>query len=296
MGDESLFRVDGLVAVITGAGSGLGRMMAQALASNGARKVYILGRRLEKLDQTAQDYDNIVPVKTDVTKKISLKAAADRVLSEVGFVNTLIVNSGASGPFALDMPRSGAIGSLQDYFWSYSPDEMNEAFAVNNTASFFTMVAFLELLHAGNQTPLQAGVQSSVIFTASIAGLARALATGVAYIPSKAGLIQSAKMYSTLLAGWHIRVNAIAPGMYPSELWSVFEKYYISTNVFRPGEMTETFIDNVKLLDTIPARRVGAEEDMRGLILFLTSRAGAYVNGDVLLSDGGRLGQMPASF
>lgn len=63
-----------------------------------------------------------------------------------------------------------------------------------------------------------------------------------------------------------------------------------------PGEATEAFISNTKLLETIPAHRFGTEEDMRGLILFLTSRAGAYLNGAVMVSDGGRLGQMPASF
>lgn len=62
------------------------------------------------------------------------------------------------------------------------------------------------------------------------------------------------------------------------------------------GEITEKFVDNQRLLDTIPAHRVGSEEDMRGLILFLTSCVGAYVNGDVVLTDGGRLGQMAASY
>ena len=62
------------------------------------------------------------------------------------------------------------------------------------------------------------------------------------------------------------------------------------------GEITEGFIGSKELVATIPAHRVGSEEDLAGVVLFLTSRAGAYVNGDVLLVDGGRLGQMPASF
>lgn len=216
MASAKLFRVDGLVALITGGGSGLGRMMAHALASNGAHKVYIFGRREDKLKQAAEGHDNIIPIQGDALDKDALQAAAERVKAEVGYLNVLIVNSGATGPIA-KLPPSGSIGDLQEHFWSYSTDEINHVFALNNTAAFFTLVAFLELLHAGNEKKNRPDIQSSVIFTASIAGYARALATGVAYIPSKAATIQSTKMYSTLLAKWNIRVNAIAPGMYPSK-------------------------------------------------------------------------------
>ena len=217
MADTKLFKVEGQVAVITGGGSGLGRFMAHALASNGAHKVYILGRREAKLNETAKGYDNIIGIPTDATDKNSLKAAADRIQSEVGYVNALIINSGATGPFAFDFPSNGTISNVQEYLWAYSQDEMNQTFALNNVGSFFNLVAFLELLDAGNKKQNMPGIDSSVIFTASIAGYARALSTGLAYIPSKAGTLQATKMYSTLLAKWRIRVNAIAPGIYPSE-------------------------------------------------------------------------------
>lgn len=100
MADADLFKVPSLVVVITGAGSGLGRMMAHALASNGAHKVYILGRREDKLVETAESYNNIYPISADITNKASLKAAADPTKSEVGFINVLVVNSGNTGPFA----------------------------------------------------------------------------------------------------------------------------------------------------------------------------------------------------
>ncbi|KAG9958724.1 hypothetical protein KCU61_g8123, partial [Aureobasidium melanogenum] len=216
MANVDLFRVDSLVAAITGAGSGLGRMMAHALASNGAAKVYIMGRREEKLKETAKGYTNIVPIQVDATSKPSLKAAADFIKSDAGFINMLIVNSGASGPFAV-LPASESIADLQEHFWSYSQDEMDQVFALNNTGAFFTLVAFLGLLEAGNDKQNRPDIQSSVVFTASIAGFARALATGVAYIPSKAGTVQSTKMYSTLLAKYGVRVNGIAPGIYPSK-------------------------------------------------------------------------------
>lgn len=79
------------------------------------------------------------------------------------------------------------------------------------------MVAFLEMLDAGNKAQNVPGIQSQVIFTASIAGYSRSLSTGVAYVPSKAGTIQQVKLFSTYLAKYNIRVNGIAPGIYPSK-------------------------------------------------------------------------------
>ena len=214
--DAGLFQVNGLVAVITGAGSGLGKMMAHALASNGASKVYIVGRRLEKLQDTASGFENIVPVRGDVNDKESLKALADRVKSEVGFINLLVVNSGYAGNLE-GAPLNPTLSQLQEHLWSYPQEEMNKVFAVNNTGAFFTMVAFLELLEAGNKQTSLSGVQSQVIFTASLAGFARALSTNAAYSTSKAGTVHQVKMFSTLLAKHEIRVNGIAPGIYPSK-------------------------------------------------------------------------------
>lgn len=214
--NNALFQVSGLVAVITGGGSGLGRMMAHALTSNGAAKVYIMGRRLNKLQETAEGYPNIVPVQGDSTDKDSLKTAAEKIKKEVGYVDLLICNSGTTGP-AVSIQPDASLAQVQEHFWSYNPQELNNVWAINNTGTFFTMVAFLELLDAGNQAQSTPGVQSQIIITASIAGFSRALSTGVAYVPSKAGSVQQIKMFSTFLAKYGIRVNGIAPGIYPSE-------------------------------------------------------------------------------
>ncbi|KAI5363125.1 Putative short-chain dehydrogenase/reductase SDR, NAD(P)-binding domain superfamily [Septoria linicola] len=276
--NDDLFKVNGLVAVITGGGSGLGRMMARALADQGARKVFVVGRRLDKLQETAFGFENIIPLTGDVTDKESLKAIADQVKADMGYINVLAVNSGVAGPSIQSLQQNPTIAQVQEHLWSYDSDAINNVFAVNNTGAFFTMVAFLELLDAGNKAGNREGIQSQVIFTASLAGLTRALTTGAAYIPSKAAIVQLTKLFSTFLAKYQIRVNAVAPGIYPSE-------------------MTEGVTDRPGFnVGTIPAGRFGTEEDMRGNILFLTSRAGAYLNGFVLLSDGGRLGQMPATY
>ncbi|KAK4494872.1 hypothetical protein PRZ48_014228 [Zasmidium cellare] len=275
--NNALFQVSGLVAVVTGGGSGLGRMMARALASNGAAKVYVIGRRLNKLEETAEGFSNITPIQGDATDKDSLKAAAERVKAESGYVNLVIANSGVSGP-GVELPQNPSLAQIQDHFWSYNPQDLNNVWAVNNTGAFFTMVAFLELLDAGNKSQKTPGVQSQVIIIASIAGYSRSLATTVAYVPSKAASIQQVKLFSTFFAKHGIRVNGIAPGIYPSE-------------------MTEGITDRPGFnVGTIPAGRLGTEEDLRGTVLYLASRAGAYTNGAVLITDGGRLSQLPASY
>lgn len=279
MSDSKLFQVPGQVAVITGAGSGLGRMMAHALAANGAHKVYILGRRLDKLQETASPYSNIIiPIQGDATSKDSLKSTADKIKSEVGYVNVLICNSGYVGPGMEGLPQNPTVSQIQEFFWSYDQKDFDKVFALNNTGSFFTMVAFLELLDVGNKKKNTPEISSQVVFTASIAGLTRMLSTGAAYIPSKAAVIQQTKLFSTFLGKYGIRVNAIAPGIYPSE-------------------MTQNMVGRAGFsVETIPVGRIGSEEDMRGSMLYLTSRAGAYANGLILLSDGGRVGQAPASY
>lgn len=136
---------------------GIGLTMSRALAANGARKVYILGRRLEILKKAAEEYTSIVAVQADVTSKADLQAAVDRIKNEVGYVNLVVANSGNIGP-AVRFSPSASISELREtLFTNFSPDEMNNALALNITAAFFTMTAFLELLDAGIQNSLQGG-------------------------------------------------------------------------------------------------------------------------------------------
>ena len=216
--DSDLFKVNNLVAVITGGGTGIGLMMAKALAANGAQKVYIIGRRLEKLQEAASQHDNIVPLQGDVTDKSSLQKAVDTIQSEAGYVNLLAVNSGISGPTMGKLPENASIQDLQKHMWAWSPEDMNKVYALNNTAAFFTATAFLGLLDAGNKPGKGVeGAQSQILFTTSLAGFSRKLTTGVAYSTSKAATTHLAKSMSTFLAGYGIRVNALAPGIFPSK-------------------------------------------------------------------------------
>lgn len=297
MDSSGLFRVDGMVAVLTGGGSGIGLMMAKALAGAGAKKVYILGRRKDVLEKAAAEHGSIVPVECDVTSKESLQSAVDLVTKECGFVNLLIANSGTLGPvnkFNAQLPISEVRKTLFD---DVEMEDFTQAFHVNVTGAYFTMLAFLELLDAGNKNALKGGfgapiksgsdvpsIQSQVLITASIAAYSRAAASTPAYTGSKSAIAHLAKHASSSLAQYGIRVNALAPGLFPSEL--------ASNMIGNRDPGTET-------MDTpgyIPARRFGGDEEMGGTILYLAGRAGAFNNGLILVTDGGRLSIMPSEY
>lgn len=294
---STIFRVDGIVAVITGGGSGIGLTMARALASNGARKVYILGRRLGVLEKAAEEHASIIPHQCDVTSKDDLQTAVDRITAEVGYVNLVIANSGSVGPPARYSPDASIQELRQTLFTNFSMDAMNETLHLNITAAFFTMTAFLELLDAGTKNALQGGfgkpikngsdvpsIQSQVIFTTSISAFSRHFSSSPPYLTSKAAIMQVTKQASSQLARFGIRVNALAPGIYPSDLASVL------TQGRKPEE--EAFDDP----RFIPARRFGGDEEMAGAILYLASRAGSFSNGSILVTDGGRLSVMSSTY
>ncbi|KAK6216488.1 hypothetical protein LQW54_003494 [Pestalotiopsis sp. IQ-011] len=297
MDSSGLFGVDGMVAVLTGGGSGIGLMMAKALAGAGAKKVYILGRRKDVLEKAAAEHGSIVPIECDVTSKKSLQSAVDVVAKECGFVNLLIANSGTLGPvnkFNAQLPISEVRKTLFD---DVEMEDFTQAFHVNVTGAYFTMLAFLELLDAGNKNALKGGfgapiksgsdvpsIQSQVLITASIAAYSRAAASTPAYTGSKSAIAHLAKHASSSLAQYGIRVNALAPGLFPSEL--------ASNMIGNRDPGTET-------MDTpgyIPARRFGGDEEMGGTILYLAGRAGAFNNGLILVTDGGRLSIMPSEY
>ncbi|UKZ74356.1 hypothetical protein TrVFT333_002022 [Trichoderma virens FT-333] len=281
---ESLFRVDGLVAVITGGGSGLGRITAHALAANGAKAVYVLGRREEALAATRDTCpkpEAIRPVVCDVTSKDSLKAAADRVRGELGYCDVVFANSGVITADNSDIIKNASnldIKAIQEGLWEHSMEEFTQSFHVNVTAVLYTVLAFLDLLDEGNKKAVVAQ-KSQVIVTTSVATYARLPKAGFAYGSSKAAAGQLAKQLATLLAPHKIRVNSIAPGLYPSEMTERDIKAS-EKEVREEGSLPGSFV---------PLARMGTEEEFGGAMLFLTSKAGGYVDGSVLLADGGRL-------
>ncbi|KAL6711394.1 hypothetical protein ACN47E_004328 [Coniothyrium glycines] len=278
---NSLFSVKGLVSVITGGGTGIGLMLAQALEANGAT-VYILGRRqdvLEKAASTAK-HGKIYPIKADVTSKSDLSAAVEHIENKSGYVNLLIANSGVTGPSLIGLDKNVSLTELRDVLFKWDSAEFNNTYAVNTTAVFYTVVAFLELLDKGNKAG-NVEQKSQVIAVSSIGAYNRVPFAGHAYGSSKAGVLHMMKQFATQFVQYGIRSNVIAPGIFPSEMTEELLK--------QQGEKTWP-------REFMPAERAGDVQDMAGAVLFLTSRAGAYVNGNVLVIDGGRLSVVPATY
>ncbi|KAF2853570.1 short chain dehydrogenase [Plenodomus tracheiphilus IPT5] len=289
MDTAALFRVDGMVAVITGGATGIGLMIAKALSAGGASKIYILGRRKPALELAAAQHKNLIPIQCDITSKPDLQSAVDFITKDAGHINLFVANSGIIGPTATYNPSS-SLGELRkSLFDDISMADFTNVFHVNTTATYFSIIAFLELLDAGNKAALKGGfgaplnetsdvpsIQSQVMVTSSIAAYLREHLAPPSYVGSKAAITQLVKQMSTGLARFGIRVNALAPGYFPSEM--------AASAIAKRNPATET-VDDPKF---IPVRKFGSEDEMGGTVLYLAGRAGSFNNGLVLLLDGGR--------
>ena len=271
--------------------------MAKVLAVNGASKVFVVGRRLEALQETAAlgPPGTIIPVTGDISTKESIQATYETIALQTDHVDLLVANSGVLGPETRhptnpDGSKAG-LSEVREKLWSISMDDFSNTLHTNITGTFFTVVAFLPLLEATNKrrpVPVS-GVPSAptaqVIITSSIAGFVRAVPVGFPYNASKAGVTHLIKLLSTYLCEHDIRVNGIAPGLYISEMSSpAFE-----------GRGTGVS-DGSFPRDRIPLTRSGSEQDISGLLLFLSGPSGSYVNGSIIVTDGGRLSVLPSSY
>ncbi|CEJ91347.1 hypothetical protein VHEMI07065 [[Torrubiella] hemipterigena] len=281
----SLYNVDGLVALITGGGTGIGIMMAKALAQNGAVKVYIAARRLEPLEAAAKEIGpQIIPLQCDVTSKDDLEKAVQTIKANVGYLNLLICNSGTIG-VGEAMFAQGRHPSVEDFaarHWSFSIKDYMNPFNVNVAGAWYTSIACLPLLDAGNKKG-NVSQSSQIIVISSTSGLSKRGDAGFAYGQSKAASIHLAKQLATLLPEWGMRANCITPGFFPSDLVSP------SLEVFKNPDGTLK-----KLPRAFPLRRLGNEQDMGGTILYLASKAGAYTNGTTMVVDGGIMFRLPS--
>ncbi|TDL19679.1 NAD-binding protein [Rickenella mellea] len=281
-----LFDVSGLVAVVTGGGTGLGLMMATALENNGAI-VYVLGRRLDVLEKAATEnskHGNIIAIQCDITARESLLNAVELIKQQRGYIDLLINNAGVARHTLPQVATetSSDVTLFQQSLWNIgSVEDWATTFTTNVTAVYYTTVAFLELLHLGNarNTKSPGAPSSQVVTVGSVAAFRRDARTlSLSYGLSKSAVTHLAKTLANVLLPWNIRSNVIAPGIYPSEMTASLVNW-----------------DNISA-EVVPMRRAGSIDDMGGLILFLASRAGAYVNGGVHLTDGGRLGLFASTF
>ncbi|KAL1607631.1 hypothetical protein SLS60_002565 [Paraconiothyrium brasiliense] len=313
---SDLFSAKGLVVVITGGGSGLGLAYASALYQNGASKIYLLGRRqtvLEDAISTLQASPSaprnassvLAAIPCDVTSQTSVEAAVAQVQKEIGYVDVLINNAGVLGPTnGSALYKASSIEQLKDaMLQDFSGSGWDSAFKINTQAVIGVSAAFLPLLDAANarrgwargkvegegspRTQDTSALKkigadedddrmAQIITTASVASFMRHCTAGLCYNATKAGAAHLGKMLSTVLAPWGVRSNVIAPGPYPSEMTKT------RSSRFGTGE--------------VPQGRMGGVNDVSALLLFLVGKGGAYTNGTVQVTDGGRMGVFPGTY
>jgi NAD(P)-dependent dehydrogenase (short-subunit alcohol dehydrogenase family) len=244
-------RLDGKVALVTGAFSGLGRHFAHTLASAGAA-VALAGRRIDEGTALAADMRSaghrVVAVRMDVASRESVARALDEARAALGPIDVLVNNAGV----ALTQP-----------FLDVGDDDWRAILAVNLDGAFRVAQEVARRMRDAKRA-------GSIVNVASIAGL-RVAAQIAPYAASKAALIQLTKAMALELARHSIRVNAIAPG-------------YVETPLNRDFFATEA---GQALVKRIPQRRLGRPQDLDAPLLLLASDASAYMTGAVVVVDGG---------
>jgi len=247
------FRVDGKLALVTGAGSGLGRQMAETLAEAGA-KVALAARRREKLEATAEAIraagGEALCLDLDVTDSASIRRCLEELYSEAGVADILINNAGiARQGFATDM----------------SEDDWDAVLDTNLKGVFM-------MAQGVGQTMIKAGKPGSIVNIASVLGLRVSKALS-AYIASKAGVVHLTRALALEYSRYGIRVNALAPGYFITE---------INQSEFEQGA-------EERVKQRVPMGRVGDLPEIGGPMLLLASDAGSYMTGSIVAVDGGHL-------
>ncbi|GAB1521865.1 hypothetical protein RhiTH_004964 [Rhizoctonia solani] len=261
---KTVYDVSGRIALVTGGGTGIGLMITQALAANGA-KVYIGSRRNEVIEKAADEHGN-------------------KLQGEVIPAG----RSGPKSPFFLDesAPENKDPHTLgSSMFDAEEFEEWSQLYTINASSIFFVTTAFLGLLHKASEE--RGAWSAGIINTSSISGQMKRSQNHFAYNSAKAASIHLTKMFSTELAikGIPVRVNSISPGMFPSEMTG-HQGQYMS------GEKADSI---GKGITGVPMKRGGSETDIAGVALFLASPASYYITGQIVTVDGGYIATNPAT-
>jgi 3-oxoacyl-[acyl-carrier protein] reductase len=248
-----LFKLDDRVALVTGASSGLGARFADVLAQNGAA-VVLVARRKDRLQDAVHRIQaaggRAVAIEADVTDHAAMAQAFDAAEAAFGPVTVLVNNAGvAHSDRALELTEQGYRRVLD----------------TNLDAVFFWA-------QEGARRMLAAGQRGSIVNIASVLGFGVAKGTA-AYAIAKAGVVQMTKALALELAFKGVRVNAIAPGWFVTEI----NRDYLMSDAGR------------NLTREIPVGRFGHDGDLDGALLLLASEAGAYITGATIVVDGGQV-------
>lgn len=245
------FRLDGKVAIVTGASSGLGVAFAQALAEAGA-DVAIAARRADRLERTRESVEGrgrrCVAIGADVARVEDCRRVVEETVAQLGRVDILVNNAGIGT----------AVPATRE-----EPDDFRRVIDINLNGSYWMAQAAARAMTDGGSM-----VNIGSVLGSTTAGLPQA-----AYASSKAAIIGLTRDLAQQWTGRrNIRVNALAPGFFPSEMTEQYPEGYLDQMMWR-----------------VPAGRAGDPAELAAALLFLASDAASYVTGVVLPVDGGML-------
>jgi 2-deoxy-D-gluconate 3-dehydrogenase len=263
-GFDDIFSIRGKVALVTGGSRGIGEMIAAGFLAAGA-KVYISSRKADVCDATderlAATYGGtFISLPADLSQMSGIESLAARLAEKEDKLDILVNNAGAAW--------GAPIESFPEVGWDKVMD-------TNVKGVFFLTQKLLPLLRKA-----AADAPAPVINIGSIDGLKSAAFDTFSYGASKAAVHHLTRFLAAHLTKEKILCNAIAPGPYPT--------WMLSTGVGFGGETENADWDQVGRGN--PSGRVGTAQDIAGLAIFLSSRAGEYVVGQVIASDGGAVG------
>ena len=248
---QSLFGLEGRIALVTGGSRGIGKMIVEGLLAAGAERVYICARKKHEVDETAAELgEKVIGLVADLSQMDGIQALADEIARREDKLDILVNNAGAA---------------WGEPFTEFSEAGWHRTMDLNLKTPFFLTQKLHGLLKAAG-TPDR---PAKVLMIASIDGMKTNPWPTYPYQASKAGLIHLTRRMAAELVNDNIVVNGIGPGAFPSS-------------------MNKAARDNEDLVKRgIPSRRVGVTEDMAGGAIYLLSRAGDYVVGTTIAIDGG---------
>ncbi|KAJ8083196.1 hypothetical protein PM082_009066 [Marasmius tenuissimus] len=297
---SNLFNLRGVVAVVTGGGSGIGLMISSTLIANGA-KVYIVGLKQADMDRVANIYNEaaekipgsgkMVGLEADISVKSEAKRLADEIGSREPYVTVLFNNAGIQGGQFVPPSLPSASEYVSAFFDAIKEQDFTNVFNTNAASAYWMTFAFLPLLEKWKNSTEEATKKfvPQVIMTSSMNGWTKDSATSgrsYPYMFSKSAIGQATSSLAHELLPLGVRVNGIAPGLFPSEMSMPGASNEAGVTVVPTG--TEFGLE----IPTVPTG--GTRRDVGALALCLV--ANWFINGETVLIDGGTLLKHPSSY